>query len=568
MSAQQAKSYGTLSPAATPQRSSRTHLSSPLLGTPTLLNGRPGMSGGSSSFEDEDVLHGEGEFNDEVDDRSLWMRRGRQGKATMASCISNLANTIIGSGALAFPSVFASMGLIPAFFSCLFAGACSAFGLYLLSLAARQVGRPTSQPSTAFSSSGPNTPAKRISSADESDIDDDLDNRTAFSTSILKSKYDKPEASFNQIALLTFGKGWATRCFDAAIAIKCFGVSVSYLIIVKTLMPQVILSLSHHLPSETLPEDSMWLDGRLWLLLSLVIVGPLSFLRRMDSLRFTSQIALASVVYLVIIVVGWWAFDVPTGKKKGTIVWARFATSTLGVFPVQIFAYTCAQNIFAVFNELKFNTQKRMTQVITISIGSAAITYEVLGIIGYLTFGSGVGSNVIAMYPWTSIIIAIGRVGIVLLVALSYPLQAHPCRACLHTLTSGLIKKKQDPNSSMEVNEEEDDLLDTKDDHGMPVGKPMGNKKFTALTVAIIVFGFAIAMVIDELEVVLSFVGSTGSTMISFILPGMFYFSLFRHEGGITKWLALALSIYGMFVMVFCLSFNIYKLSNHQVVRH
>ena len=61
-------------------------------------------------------------------------------------------------------------------------------------------------------------------------------------------------------------------------------------------MPQVILSLSHHLPSETLPEDSMWLDGRLWLLLSIVIVGPLSYLRRMDSLRFTSQIALASVV--------------------------------------------------------------------------------------------------------------------------------------------------------------------------------------------------------------------------------------------------------------------------------
>lgn len=61
-------------------------------------------------------------------------------------------------------------------------------------------------------------------------------------------------------------------------------------------MPKVVLSLSHHLPSKTLPEDSMWIDGRLWLLLSLVIVGPLSFLRRMDSLRFTSQIALSSVV--------------------------------------------------------------------------------------------------------------------------------------------------------------------------------------------------------------------------------------------------------------------------------
>jgi amino acid permease len=47
------------------------------------------------------------------------------------------------------------------------------------------------------------------------------------------------EASFNTVALLTFGQGWATRCFDLAIAIKCFGVSVSYLIIVKVRLAAV-----------------------------------------------------------------------------------------------------------------------------------------------------------------------------------------------------------------------------------------------------------------------------------------------------------------------------------------
>jgi amino acid permease len=121
------------------------------------------------------------------------------------------------------------MGLAPAFLSCLFAGACSAFGLYLLSVCARQVGRPRFQPSTAFTSSGPSTPAKRIVSSSSSEcLDESLDAGLT-----PPSGQEKPEASFNEIALLTFGKGWATRCFDAAIAIKCFGVSVSYLIIVK-----------------------------------------------------------------------------------------------------------------------------------------------------------------------------------------------------------------------------------------------------------------------------------------------------------------------------------------------
>jgi amino acid permease len=49
----------------------------------------------------------------------------------------------------------------------------------------------------------------------------------------------------------------------------------------------------------------------------------------------------------------------------------------------------------------------------------------------------------------------------------------------------------------------------------------------------------------------MSFVGSTGSTIISFILPGLFYFSLFRTEPGPTKWWALALAIYGVAVMCF-----------------
>lgn len=36
---------------------------------------------------------------------------------------------------------------------------------------------------------------------------------------------------------------------------------------------------------------------------------------------------------------------IPTGREKGPVELARFDRSTLGVFPVQVFAYTCAQNV-------------------------------------------------------------------------------------------------------------------------------------------------------------------------------------------------------------------------------
>jgi amino acid permease len=46
--------------------------------------------------------------------------------------------------------------------------------------------------------------------------------------------------------------------------------------------------------------------------------------------------------------------------------------------------------LFPIFNELKSNTQQRMNIVIGTAIGSATLTYEVIAVFGYLTFGSHV----------------------------------------------------------------------------------------------------------------------------------------------------------------------------------
>jgi len=216
--------------------------------------------------------------------------------------------------------------------------------------------------------------------------------------------------------------------------------------------------------------------------------------------------------------------------------------------------------------------------VIGASIGTAAVCYEVLGIIGYLTFGSNVGSNIIAMYPPTSLIIALGRLGIVLLVGLSYPLQCLPCRLCVHLLTKGLLKGNPHakPLTGFEAeagteqpegegDEDEDSPLVPKalDSHGMPADE-MSQNKFIIITTAILITGFIIALSVDELEIVLGFVGSTGSTILSFILPGFFYFRLWRKEEGSMKWFALALGIYGLAVMGFCLTFNIIHTVRHE----
>ena len=54
----------------------------------------------------------------------------------------------------------------------------------------------------------------------------------------------------------------------------------------------------------------------------------------------------------------------------------------------------------------------------------------------------------------------------------------------------------------------------------------MGDTRFAAITTGIIVLSYICAMTVSSLEKVLAYVGSTGSTSISFILPGLFYYKI------------------------------------------
>lgn len=432
----------------------------------------------------------------------------REGHATMVSCVGNLANTIIGSGMLTFPLAFASAGILPGLLTCIFSGGAAAFGLYLLSRAAAR------------------TPHRR--------------------------------SSFFAVAELTYPK--AAVFFDAAIAIKCFGVSISYLIIIKSLMPSVVAAIHHDISSPETRLPDWTLSGHVWIFLIMFILAPLAFLRRLDSLRHTSFIALFAIAYLVIVVLSGYFHPIKGAPEPGEIRFIHFTPTFVSTFPVQVFAFTCAQNLFPIYNELANNTQRRMNIVIGTSIGSAVGIYEIIGVFGYLTFGSKVGANVIAMYPSTSIFVAVGQLAIAILVMFSYPMQVHPCRNCLDKI---FHLGDQAPNSSL-VEDDDDSFVD---EHGPG---EMSTFKHTVLTVAIVVSGFAIAYFVDNLQMVLSFVGSTGSTTVSFILPGLFFWKLTRNDPGTSKTLnrsALGLAVYGMLVFVFCLSYNIYKLA-HPLQNH
>ncbi|KAG5931711.1 hypothetical protein E4U53_001648 [Claviceps sorghi] len=484
---------------------------------------------------------------------------GHGGKASTISSIVNLLNTIVGAGTLAMPSVLSHMGIMLGVLLVMWSGLTAAFGLYLQSKCARYLDRGT--------------------------------------------------ASFFALSQITYSQ--ASVIFDAAIAVKCFGVGVSYMIIIGDLMPGVVLGFNGQ--ADQIPY---LVDRHFWITAFMLLVIPLSFLRRLDSLKYTSLVALVSIGYLIVLVVYHFAVDPHAAPDNIRVIRWSGAVETLSALPIVVFAYTCHQNMFSIVNEIKDNSPSSLIRVVLSSIGSAAAIYILVAITGYITFGNEIVGNIVLMYP-TGVASTIGKAAIVILVLFSIPLQVHPCRASLDAVL------RWRPNRSHSHNGRSSPVLMNspapRGDHGSTA--PMSDTRFALLTTIILTLAYFTALSVSSLDRVLAFVGSTGSTSISFILPGLFYYKISDPESphhqrlmkedddmedsgvsdiedaaplarlspnaspsavqspwrwrrkwrwdlehldhGLVRRLALALSVYGVVVMVVCLIMNVFFAASH-----
>ncbi|KAI0870203.1 transmembrane amino acid transporter [Hypoxylon argillaceum] len=392
---------------------------------------------------------------------------GGGGTASTFSSVTNLLNTILGAGTLAMPSALSHFGMVFGVVVILWSGFTSAFGLYLQSRCARYL--------------------------------------------------DRGSSSFFALSQLTYPN--AAVIFDAAIAIKCFGVGVSYMIIIGDLMPGVVEGFDSRAAS-----IAYLMDRNFWITVFMLLIIPLSFLRRLDSLKYTSIIALVAIGYLIVLVVYHFASDALAPRDKLRIIHWAGPVEALASLPVVIFAYTCHQNMFSILNEIKDTSPKSVLSVISSSIGSAASVYVLVSITGYLSFGNDITGNIVSMYK-PSVASTIAKAAIVILVTFSVPLQVHPCRASVDAVLKwrpntipGTQGRTSSPHNRPLI------PAATRSDHGPSA--PMSELRFAILTTILLVLAYTVALTVTSLERVLAYVGSTGSTAISFILPGLFYYKI------------------------------------------
>lgn len=416
--------------------------------------------------------------------------------STPASSTVNLVKTIIGAGLLAIPFAFRNDGVVIGALLTLIAAVTSGFGLFILAKCSKTLINPRN-------------------------------------------------SSFFTLCMLTYPS--LSPLFDLAMIVQCFGVGLSYLVLIGDLFPGLFGG-----------------EPRFWILLSSLIIVPLCCLKKLDSLRYSSIIGLFALAYLSLLIVTYFAHDTllthDYKSYRGEVCWFKVYDfkGLLSTFSIIVFAYTGSMNLFSIINELKENSMANITSVINTSITISTAVFLAVGICGYLTFGSNTLGNIMLNYDPDSTWVYVGKLCLGSMVMLSFPLLFHPCRIAINNLVVwSEIHFKKDPIMPsqqaqarsrpgegspirLSIQDEDNESLagfdndiesvdgdDTQVIRGNNVETtPFPNSRFYAISAILLILMYSLALKVKSFAFVLALVGATGSTSISFILPGLFGYKL------------------------------------------
>uniref|UniRef100_G3UCV4 Sodium-coupled neutral amino acid symporter 2 n=1 Tax=Loxodonta africana TaxID=9785 RepID=G3UCV4_LOXAF len=320
---------------------------------------------------------------------------------------------------------------------------------------------------------------------------------------------------------------------SGSITMQNIGAMSSYLFIVKYELPLVIQALMNI-------EDTtgLWyLNGDyLVLLVSLVLILPLSLLRNLGYLGYTSGLSLLCMMFFLIVVIckkfqipcpmPAFAPDVTFNMTEDDSCRPRyfiFNSQTVYAVPILTFSFVCHPAILPIYEELKDRSRKRMMNVSKISFFAMFLMYLLAALFGYLTFYEHVEAELLHTYSTmlgTDILLLIVRLAVLMAVTLTVPVVIFPIRSSVT--------------------------------HLLCAGKDFSWWRHSFITVSILGLTNLLVIFVPTIRDIFGFIGASAAAMLIFILPSAFYIKLVKKESmkSVQKIGALLFLLSGIVVMI------------------
>ncbi|NXS63585.1 S38A6 protein, partial [Brachypteracias leptosomus] len=201
--------------------------------------------------------------------------------------------------------------------------------------------------------------------------------------------------SYEDLGLFAFGSTGKVLV-ATTIIIQNIGAMSSYLLIVKAELPGAVAGFLSG--GET---GSWYLDGRLLLLIaSVCIVFPLALLPKIGFLGYTSSLSFFFMVYFALVVmIKKWSIPCPL-PLSSALETSQVSNSTEDckaklfhlskesayAIPTMAFSFLCHTSVLPIYCELRSPSKSRMQNVTVTGIGLSFLIYFISALFGYLTF--------------------------------------------------------------------------------------------------------------------------------------------------------------------------------------
>ncbi|XP_058514713.1 sodium-coupled neutral amino acid transporter 5 isoform X2 [Ochotona princeps] len=327
------------------------------------------------------------------------------------------------------------------------------------------------------------------------------------------------------------------------ICLHNIGAMSSYLFIIKSELPLVIGTFLR-----MNPEGNWYLKGNfLVIIVSVVIILPLTLMRQLGYLGYTSGLSLSCMLFFLISVI-YKKFQIGCAIVfSGAVVQNEDSLE----IPIQIFNYTCEAQMFTVGSQMSYTipimafafvchpevlpiytelcrpTQRRMQAVANVSIGAMFFMYALTATFGYLTFYNSVGAEMLHMYSQNDLLILCVRLAVLLAVTLTVPVVLFPIRWALQQL---LFPRKS-----------------------------FSWLRHVLIALILLVLVNVLVICVPTIRDIFAIIGSTSAPSLIFILPSIFYLRIVRSDTeppySWPKIQALCFGILGVLFMAISLGF-------------
>ncbi|KAJ6233057.1 amino acid transporter [Anaeramoeba flamelloides] len=354
-----------------------------------------------------------------------------------------LCNTLLGGGTLSVPFGFAVSGIVQGIFLLILCASISGYSLMLLDQMSRLTGL----------------------------------------------------SSYKDLAEFIFNKRFS-KIVSFIIILFIFGAVTAYFCFLGDLSDSLISSFFE----DTSSSKAKWIDRRLFItIISISLILPLTFFRKIGSLRFPSFLV---IIALFIVVLQTLIHSIPNLRKNGIspkeISYFRFNLESLLAVPIFSLGFVCQVAFFPIKQELIHPTKRKVFLLILNTILLGLAFYLVVGIFAYLDFKDTTKGDVLLNYSNDSVWSIFAQIGMIIAIIFSTPVIFFTGKTALRQVIYG--------TDSVE------------------------NSKNVWYTSVIPFFGILIlSLLIPDVVTILSITGAFCGTLVVIIFPSFFFIKL-RHN--------------------------------------